>query len=312
MQMGDVTKADFSQYKCIDLLIGGSPCTNFSMAGNRKGMTDENEKEILSLEQYLKLKKDGVKFQGESYLFWEFVRALKEIKPKYFLLENVKMKKKWQDVITANLGVEPIEINSNLVSAQNRKRLYWTNIPNIQQPEDKKIMLKDIIHETLNDNVDISSYIIPFDKTLQILNSEVNKRKIGYFGTDSQGNRIYSIHDKSVTIVGQAGGKGAKTGLYLFGCITPERIEKRQNGQRFNNGDKFYTLTAQDRHGVLISGYIRKLTPIECERLQTLPDNYTDVEGIKKSNRYKAIGNGWTVDVIGHIFSFLPDEYKNI
>lgn len=308
--MGDVTKADFSQYKDIDLLIGGSPCTNFSMAGNRKGMTDENEKEILSLEQYLKLKKDGVKFQGESYLFWEFVRALKEVNPKYFLLENVKMKKKWQDVITANLGVEPIEINSNLVSAQNRKRLYWTNIPNIQQPEDKKIMLKDIVHETLNDNVDISFYIIPFDKTLQILNSEVNKRKIGYFGTDSQANRIYSIHDKSVTIVGQAGGKGAKTGLYLFGCITPERIEKRQNGQRFNNGDKFYTLTAQDRHGVLINGYIRKLTPIECERLQTLPDNYTNVEGIKKSNRYKAIGNGWTVDVIAHIFSFLPEEYK--
>lgn len=308
--MGDVTKADFSQYKDIDLLIGGSPCTNFSMAGNRKGMTDENEKEILSLEQYLKLKKDDVKFQGESYLFWEFVRALKEVNPKYFLLENVKMKKKWQDVITANLGVEPIEINSNLVSAQNRKRLYWTNIPNIQQPEDKKIMLKDIVHETLNDNVDISFYIIPFDKTLQILNSEVNKRKIGYFGTDSQANRIYSIHDKSVTIVGQAGGKGAKTGLYLFGCITPERIEKRQNGQRFNNGDKFYTLTAQDRHGVLINGYIRKLTPIECERLQTLPDNYTNVEGIKKSNRYKAIGNGWTVDVIAHIFSFLPEEYK--
>lgn len=308
--MGNVTKADFSQYKDIDLLIGGSPCTNFSMAGNRKGMTDENEKEILSLEQYLKLKKDDVKFQGESYLFWEFVRALKEVNPKYFLLENVKMKKKWQDVITANLGVEPIEINSNLVSAQNRKRLYWTNIPNIQQPEDKKIMLKDIVHETLNDNVDISSYIIPFDKTLQILNSEVNKRKIGYFGTDSQGNRIYSIHDKSATIVGQAGGKGAKTGLYLFGCITPERIEKRQDGQRFNNGDKFYTLTAQDRHGVLINGYIRKLTPIECERLQTLPDNYTNVEGIKKSNRYKAIGNGWTVDIIAHIFSFLPEEYK--
>ena len=223
MQMGDVTKADFSQYKCIDLLIGGSPCTNFSMAGNRKGMTDENEKEILSLEQYLKLKKDGVKFQGESYLFWEFVRALKEVNPKYFLLENVKMKKKWQDVITANLGVEPIEINSNLVSAQNRKRLYWTNIPNIQQPEDKKIMLKDIIHETLNDNIDISSYIIPFDKTLQILNSEVNKRKIGYFGTDSQANRIYSIHDKSVTIVGQAGGKGLKLD-YI--CLVVSRLNE--------------------------------------------------------------------------------------
>lgn len=105
---------------------------------------------------------------------------------------------------------------------------------------------------------------------------------------------------------GEAGGKGAKTGLYLFGCITPDRVEKRQNGQRFSEGNKFYTLTAQDKHGVLIEGYIRKLTPIECERLQTLPDGYTDgvVAGkpISDNQRYKMLGNGWTVDVIAHIF----------
>jgi len=106
-----------------------------------------------------------------------------------------------------------------------------------------------------------------------------------------------------VTLCGEAGGGAAKTGQYLFGCISPDRIEKRQNRQRFNDGEKFYTLTAQDRHGILIDGYIRKLTPIECERLQTLPDNYT--EGVSNTQRYKCLGNGWTVDVIAHLLGYL-------
>ncbi len=248
------------------------------------------------------------------------------------------MKKEYQDVISEYLGVEPIEINSNLVSAQNRRRLYWTNIPNVTQPEDRGIMLKDIVHE----NTDIQSsacakngksyaltasyngavwwnsferkqrtmvfeelteYIVPFDKTLQILDKEVERGKVGYFRKDSQANRVYYIHDKAVTLCGEAGGGAAKMGQYLFGCITPDRINKRQNGQRFNEGKKFYTLTAQDKHGILIEGYIRKLTPIECERLQTLPDNYT--EGVSKTQRYKMLGNGWTVDAIAHIFKKL-------
>lgn len=95
-------------------------------------------------------------------------------------------------------------------------------------------------------------------------------------------------------------------GQYLFGCLTPARVDKRQQGQRFNTGGKFYTLTAQDRHGVLINGYIRKLTPVECERLQTLPDHYT--EGIPTAQRYKCLGNGWTVDVIAHIFKGLEES----
>ena len=96
-------------------------------------------------------------------------------------------------------------------------------------------------------------------------------------------------------------------GQYLFGCITPDRINKRQNGQRFNDGDKFYTLTAIDRHGVLVDGYIRKLTPIECERLQTLPNGYTECDGVTETARYKALGLGWTADVITHIFSFIKE-----
>jgi DNA (cytosine-5)-methyltransferase 3A len=146
---------------------------------------------------------------------------------------------------------------------------------------------------------ELQEYIVPFDKTLQILDKEVEKGKVGYFRKDSQANRVYYIHDKAITLCGDAGGGAAKMGQYLFGCITPDRINKRQNGQRFSEGKKFYTLTAQDKHGILIEGYIRKLTPVECERLQTVPDNYT--AGVSNSQRYKMLGNGWTVDVIAHL-----------
>lgn len=285
IQCGDVTAEDFTKYKGVDILIGGSPCQGFSFAGKQMNFEDPR-----------------------SRLYFEFERAVREAKPKYFLLENVKMKKEYSDVITQRLGVQPIEINSNLVSAQNRARIYWTNIPGVCQPNDKGIMLEDIVHETRGDNVDLSPYMVPFDKSLLILEKEVYKGKIGYFRQDSQANRVYSIHGKSVTLCGEAGGGAAKMGQYLFGCITPDRINKRQNGQRFNTGEKFYTLTSQDKHGVLVDGYIRKLTPVECERLQTLPDGYT--EGVSEPNRYKCLGNGWTVDVIAHILSYLPEDVK--
>ena len=182
------------------------------------------------------------------------------------------MKKEYQDVISKHLGVEPIEINSALVSAQDRKRLYWTNIPNISKPDDKGILLSDILETEVDDK-----YYINTDKAIEICDIEANKRKIGYIGTNSLGNRIYSIHNKSVTLTALGGGWGAKTGLYWIPCITPERINKRQNGQRFKpSNSKFYALTATDKHGVLMNGQIRKLTPLECERLQTLPDNYTE------------------------------------
>lgn len=322
----------------IDLLLGGSPCQGFSFAGKQLNFNDSRSK-----------------------LFFQYVEILKKIKKEnprvFFLLENVKMKKEYQDTISKYLGVQPIEINSNLVSAQNRKRLYWTNIPNIKQPKDKKIFLKDIVHENADMDYAVSDtwcrwfkekaqylidknyvavspekaitmtarqimswngnfiyeclkkYIVPFNKTLQIIEKEVEKGKIGYFKTNSQGNRVYYIHDKAITLCGEAGGRGAKTGLYLFGCITPDRINKKQNGQRFSEGQKFYTLTAQDKHGILIEGYIRKLTPVEAERLQTLSDNYTEGELNKKkisdTQRYKMLGNGWTVDVIAHILRYI-------
>jgi len=372
IHIGDVTQVRAEDLEPIDLLIGGSPCQGFSFAGKQLNFEDPRSK-----------------------LFFEFVRLLHECKPRYFFLENVAMKREHQDVISKYLGVEPIVLNSSLVSAQSRKRLYWTNIEGYTPPEDKGILLKDIVHEFTfsdrdkshcldacyykgtnleqylnksrrqlvyqaesiripeatkkgyaeifeSDGVDLTfiesktrrgramkdkcncltasaydyrileelkSYIVPFDKTLQILDKEVARGKVGYFRKDSQANRVYYIHDKAVTLcgdAGDAGGGAAKMGQYLFGCITPDRIDKRQNGQRFNDGTKFYTLTAQDRHGILIEGYIRKLTPIECERLQTLPDNYT--AGVSNSQRYKMLGNGWTVDAVCEFFKHIPKD----
>ena len=291
IQIGDVTKVDFNSFGGggqIDMLIAGSPCQGFSFAGKQLNFNDPRSK-----------------------LFFEFVRALKAIRPKYFLLENVKMKKEYENIISSELGVNPVEINSSLVSAQNRKRLYWANW-SITKPKDKGILLKDIVHENTCSKEQIydiiKDYIVPFDQTLKILDKEVEKGKVGYFRKDSQANRVYYIHGKAVTLCGDAGGGAAKMGQYLFGCITPDRINKRQNGQRFSDGQKFYTLTAQDRHGVLIEGYVRKLTPTECERLQTLPDGYT--EGVSNSQRYKTLGNGWTVDVLAHIFSQIKIQKK--
>ena len=327
IQIGDVTKVDFNSFGGgqIDMLIAGSPCQGFSFAGKQLNFNDPRSK-----------------------LFFEFVRALKAIRPKYFLLENVKMKKEYENIISSELGVNPVEINSSLVSAQNRKRLYWTNW-SITKPKDKKILLKDIVHENTCPKEQIydiiKDYIVPFDQTLKILDKEVEKGKVGCFRKDSQANRVYYIHGKAVTLCGDAGGGAAKMGQYLFGttkrnsqgnrvytqdeksptlnaqsgglaghgnilfgCITPDRINKRQNGQRFNDGQKSYTLTAQDQHGVLIEGYVRKLTPTECERLQTLPDGYT--EGVSNSQRYKTLGNGWTVDVLAHIFSQIKIQKK--
>ena len=337
VRLGDVQdwKRWDIQWDSIDLLIGGSPCQGFSFAGKQLNFEDERSK-----------------------LFFEYVdilNHLKAVNPNIkFLLENVRMKKEYQDIISDYLGVQPVMIDSALVSAQRRKRLYWTNIADIKLPENKGILLKDIVHETADLDVAMSEswcrwfkeradmlinksyvavspekaltmtarqylnwngnfvfeylekYRVPFSKTLQIIEKEIEKGKVGYFKSDSQGNRVYYINDKSVTLVGNAGGLGAKTGLYLFGCITPDRIEKRQIGQRFNDGQKFYTLTATDKHGVLIEGYIRKLTPIECERLQTLPDNYT--EGVSDNQRYKMLGNAWTTDVIVHILRYLEEQ----
>ena len=245
--MGDVTKADFSQYAGFDLLIGGSPCQDLSVY---KTSSAEGWKGL-----------DGSK----SNLFYHYVRALKEIKPKYFLLENVaSMENKWVDAISKELGVNPIEINSSLVCAAERKRLYWTNIPAIGELENRHIMLKDIV---------VNAEEVPqkywYDKPF-VYNGDDKKVQCTL---DIKGHRnmkeVYNLNGKCNTIL--CDGDGG------------HRVKK-----------------------VYQNGRCRKLMPVEYERLQTLPDGYT--EGVADSRRYTCCGNGWTVDVIAHILKNIPKE----
>ena len=210
----------------------------------------------------------------------EFVRALRESGCKYFLYENNNsIHQNIKDFISEQLGVQPIMINSALVSAQQRKRCYWTNIPGVCQPKDKGILLKDILESGVA--WQDKSYCMSagyngaiFWNTLQRNQRSMIAEpvRIGQYGNGGQGQRIYSVRGKSVTLSANGGGQGAKTGLYKIDLPDGDYI-------------------------------IRKLTPVEAERLQTLPDNYT--EGISKTQRYKCIGNGWTVDVIAHILNGL-------
>lgn len=256
-QLGDVRNVTANQLPKIDLLIGGSPCQGFSFAGAGLNFEDERSK-----------------------LFFEFVRLKNELKPKYFLLENVKMKQEFQDIISEQLGVKPIMINSSLVSAQNRERLYWTNIPVIGQPNDKGILLKDIIEdgECLKDK----SQTILATLYKENAKSMIKRNKQGLlilkniYPKKGQNGNVYSIFGKCKTLSAGVGIKG--------------------NGIGSSNAPKIESINAD--------GW-RKLSPLECERLQTVPDGYTKY--VSDTQRYKALGNGWTVDAISFIFSFLRE-----
>lgn len=352
---GDVFGGSYSDFKGYDLLIGGSPCTYWSIAKTGREVTP-----------------DGM----GGKLFMEYVRALRESGCRYFLYENNNsIHQNIKDFISEQLGVKLIMINSALVSAQQRKRCYWTNIPNVNQPADKGILLKDILESGLPwqdksycmtasydgavlwntlersqrsmiaepvgvaqrgryvqsgsrtektgggteqfiearkdgksnclTTVQKDSMVaepIPFntyngegEKSRTFMagyykygEATIIKNKgfkggataiaqpvrVGEYGNGGQGQRIYSVRGKSVTLSANGGGQGAKTGLYKIDLPDGDYI-------------------------------VRKLTPVEAERLQTLPDNYT--EGISNTQRYKCIGNGWTVDVIAHILNGLKE-----
>lgn len=242
VQLGDVKSVNASDLPKIDLLIGGSPCQGFSLAGNQLNFDDPR-----------------------SALFFEFTRLLKECKPKYFLLENVKMKKEYQDVISKHMGVEPIKINSSLVSAQNRTRLYWTNIEGVGQPGDKGVFLKDILESGYVDR----------DKSYCI--------DANYF----KGGNLKSYFEKGRRQLVFCGSK-------------PERVEMRYDGKA-----NTLTVLENDNYVVFVNGF-RKLTPLECERLQTVPDGYTN--HVSNTQRYKMLGNGWTVDITRHIFEYMKGK----
>jgi len=417
-QLGSVVNVNGLDLPNIDLLIGGSPCQSFSFAGKRKGMATKCETEILTLDHYLELKSDGYEFEGQSYLFWEFMRLLNECKPKYFLLENVEMGDKWEKVLSKAIGVNGIHINSSLVSAQNRKRIYWTNIgmqPGglfgdlvsiIRKPKDKGILLKDVLQSEVDQKYFLS------DKMINCLNktkettydtfypADINNKgrtitsrlaKMGsadnYIKIDKKGN-IKTNQDKASCFSAGAhsggnhsdmdlivhnmmprsgnpkkGGTGhltrtdGKTYCLDTGNTNPveivaltevrtqeakqvrketgtnpkrakELIERSDGkiealltsqtndnlvsimlgrseswGAPEKEDGKHFTLCKGQSHGIKYNNRIRRLTPLECERLQTVADNYTN--HVSDSQRYKMLGNGWTVDVIAHIFSYL-------
>lgn len=398
--LGDVRNVKASDLDKIDLLIAGSPCQSFSFAGKRKGMSTKDEQEILTLEYYLSLKDEGFEFEGQSYLFWEYMRLLNECKPKYFLLENVEMGEKWEKVLSKAIGVNGIHINSALVSAQNRKRIYWTNIgmkPSglfgdlesiIEQPKDMGILLKDILESEVDKKYFLSDKLIagfenhkqrhedkgtgfgyvpknkndkgnalranaalcPTDNMLIVHNTMPRSSTSGKGGTGHltrNDGKTYCLDTGNINAV-------EILGAVRFGRTEEAKEIRKQNIQKGKdytpfqekeivgiNYDKMNTLTSaiskdnlvigcdyrsdegirirdNGKSGTLaararndescgqlakVNSRIRRLTPLECERLQTVPDNYTN--HVSDSQRYKMLGNGWTIDVIVHILNYL-------
>ena len=352
IQLGDVKNVGIHSLPSgtqVDLLIGGSPCQDLSISKkNREGLSG-----------------------SRSNLFYEYVRILKELKPTYFVLENVaSMPKEAKATITEIMGVEAIMINASLVSAQQRKRLFWTNIPNITQPEDQHIYLKHILQppsevedkyiiskqrtssikksgigktrdvEGKTTAITASYYKTPNDgnyipiacslrgryiengKRKDVLGAKTTQRlevggekahtitsvckdslvKLGHIGnSDAQGNRVYSIDGKTPTLSSNGGGLGAKMGLY---DTTDSRPEIGQANRVYGGEGK--TPPLQDwSPKVNDTITIRRLTPIECERLQSLPDNYTKEPKISDTQRYKALGNSFNCAVIKGIIKCL-------
>jgi len=248
IQLGDITNWRDWDIENIDLIIGGSPCQGFSLNGKRLNFDDPRSK-----------------------LFFEFLAIVNHFKPKYFLLENVRMRKEIQEAITDLLGVQPILINSGLVSAQNRERLYWTNIPNVNQPQDKQICLKEIVDDTLTDADMVGGEL---EEYFAHKKGKITSKGLCHIGTAKLNGmesikRVYHIDGKSPTLQTSTGGnREAKISI----------------------GENRW----------------RKLTPLEYERLQTVPDGYT--EGITKTQRYNLLGNGFTVKVVEHILRCIPYE----
>jgi DNA-cytosine methyltransferase len=251
IQLGDVTKINVENLPKIDLLIAGSPCQGFSFAGKQLNFEDPRSK-----------------------LFFEFVKLKNELKPTYFLLENVVMKKEYQDVITEHLGVEPIFINSELVSAQNRKRLYWTNIPNITLPEDKGIKLKDILEDGITDKE--KAYCLTLHTGTVRDYFKKSQTNIVYLPDD---NGSYEVKDGKISMTFPKGKNPNE--VFTFKVKVPDG--------KYN---------------------FRKLTVSELEQLQTVPVGYT--QGFSYTNSVDVLGNGWTVDVIAHIFSSLKENVEKV
>ena len=433
IQLGSVTELDATKLGHIDLLIGGSPCQSFSFAGKRVGMATTDKEEIYTLERYLELKRGGFQFEGQSYLFWEYMRILNEVRQTnpdvLFLLENVEMGKKWEKILSDAIGIQGVHINSALVSAQTRKRIYWTNIrtrmqdmfgtpvSDIPLPKDRNIYLKDILLDEVDEKYYVKQEVI--DKIIKhkernqakgngfgvkfheqnkkmdalrvggkcwndlvytignhekenkfistpVVRDRGNLRKIDksncivanyWKGMDNHGmrtmvheERFMPIHIPEATKKGYAEifpgecfdgtqlGSKTRRGRKMTGkcnCLMAQAIpeyylyeikeediikEDIKSGvlRTFKDGKGFREIKSgkgacvparartdgSGQNCCMINERIRRLTPTECARLQTIPEWYK--WECSETQQYKMLGNGWTVEVIKHIFSFLP------
>ena len=331
VHLGDVTQIRAEDLPPIDLLIGGSPCQGFSFAGKQLNFDDERSK-----------------------LFFEFVRLLRALKPKYFLLENVPMKQIYQDVINEQLGVKPVRLNSNIVSAQNRDRLYWTNIPVKSLPENKRIYLKDILQDVSeigeehyhsmksvaymergNDKwsqagsrrADGYEQTPDTEKSFTLTANMHKGVPYNYFKETRQMSFDFGEPDtkSGLIMAGQADLKGHDYNRRVYhpdgkaptlaaasgGNLEPKILQvprgKNQGGIKAKDG-KVPTMSgsAWEQNNAVTDGLRwRKLTPVECERLQTVPDNYT--AHVSNTQRYRMLGNGFTIDVICHLLKGIHD-----
>ncbi len=388
IQIGDVRNVKGLDLGFIDFLGGGSPCQSFSFAGKRKGMATKCDVEILTLSHYLDLKSQNFEFEGQSYLFWEYMRILEELRvinPNInFLLENVLMGEKWQKILTRAIGINPIKINSALLSAQSRKRLYWTNIASVQdglfgdlvcsipQPKDKGILLKDILETDVPDKYFLSGKMLDYliNRKANYNNGKVNYKTENNIAScinassgaiDISDNIIIDTNRKArFTAGGNSGGLHSQMDLIqcvamrgrnhenqksrIAGLPTEQQLEPRNDGKTncltsvqkdnliftknylqwdisgkgyksqqdrayYENGKSgtIPSTRTEDKVNILLeNNNIRRLTPTECGRLQTIPNQFFKNlinSDISDTQLYKMIGNGWTIDVIVYILS---------
>lgn len=323
IQVGDICKVKGSDLGWIDLICGGSPCQGFSMAGKMLNFDDPRSK-----------------------LFFEFVRIYKELKkinPNIkFFLENVRMQKWCQDVISRYLGVYPVQINSNLVSAQNRDRWYWTNISFNRKIKDKGLVLKDILETNVDEKYFLSdkllkTFSLPSGKNDSFFFKETiidNKAQCLTARYHKMGRTDTYISDRSPKQLNECKKSGGKQPfqqdrIYDANFNNPALLANLSTGSNYIQYDltgkgndsqdqkiffedsKMNCLSAsrtESKTKIFEKGVIRRLTPVECERLQTVPDNFT--ASVSETQRYKMLGNGWTIDIIAHIFQGLKEDVK--
>ena len=321
IQLGDVRNLEVDsilQDGDIDLLIAGSPCTNLSFAGKRNGLVTTTKEEIYTLDRYLELKEQGFEFEGQSYLFWEFMRIFHDLKKRnpnlLFLLENVEMGQMWEEVFSTAIGIHGVHIDAALVSAQRRKRIYWTNIrvkyhedrllpfSDIPQPEDRGIMLKDILETEVEEKY--------------YLKDEVVQKLIGH--NEANSHLLKNITDtegKAHTFLATSHKGAWANGMSLIvqrGVVRVDGSPKASQPDRVYSKDgKSPTLGSNhfaNTINVALDFRIRRLTPTECARLQTVPEWY--IWNCSATQQYRLLGNGWCVEVIKHIFSFLSEHFE--